>query len=311
MKIDISNISHRYPSLSTNALNSVSLTIQEGSLFGLIGPNGAGKTTLLSILSGNLPATKDSVWIDGTEINQLPKAVTRKISTIPQEYAFYHMLTVKENLDFFAAAQGLKSELKAERIVRVMNATALEDFSGKRAETLSGGLKRRLNIAIGLLNSPKLLFLDEPTVGIDPHSRHFILETIKNINQSGTTIIYTSHYMEEVDALCDHIAILHEGNIIKCGNKEALLREAQEYSSTITLSSPPSQDQVERLTRDFNLSITGTTIAFPFEMPVNEIIQAIVSMQLSISEVDHAAPSLEDLFLNLTGRNLMDAGASK
>jgi len=174
-------------------------------------PNGAGKTTLLSILTGLLPCTKETVYIEGIDISTAPKAVKLMLSLVPQEYAFYPSLSVIENLRFFAGIQQLAAAEINQRIAEAVELTGLQDRLDNRAQQLSGGLKRRLNIAIGLLNKHKLLFLDEPTVGIDPQSRRFILDAIKGINNQGTTIIYTSHYMEEVEYLCDDIAVIDRG----------------------------------------------------------------------------------------------------
>jgi ABC-2 type transport system ATP-binding protein len=191
------------------------LNIKAGSIFGLLGPNAAGKTTLVSIL--NYLTTKDSgeITIFGYDFEKDQKEIKAISSYIPQTYAFYPDLTAYENLEFFGALYGLKNKELKERINYCINSASLEKFRNKQSHTYSGGVKRRLNIAIGLLNQPKILYLDEPTVGIDPQSRKYILDVIKSINKtSGTTIIYTSHYMEEIEYLCDEIAILDKNKII-------------------------------------------------------------------------------------------------
>jgi len=178
----VRNLSFRYPKAANAALSGVDLTVNRGSLFGLLGPNGAGKTTLLSLLSGLLPCEPETVFIRGLDVALEAKAIRPQVSLVPQNFAFYMELTVQENLDFFCQAQLVNTTVLSERIERAVTVAGLQDFRNTLAGKLSGGLKRRLNIAIGLLNEPRLLFLDEPTVGIDSHSRHFILESIKAIN---------------------------------------------------------------------------------------------------------------------------------
>ena len=212
--IEIRDLTFRYPGAAVAALDNVSLSVREGSLFGLLGPNGSGKTTLISILAGTLPAARGSVTVAGRELSANRPAVQSVCALVPQEYAFYPTLTVSENLAFFADVQPIPRGERRARVSEALAIAGLDRAADSRAERLSGGMKRRLNIAIGLLNRPRLLLLDEPTVGIDPHSRRFILEAVKRINETGTTVIYTSHYMEEVESLCDDIGILDGGRLI-------------------------------------------------------------------------------------------------
>jgi ABC-2 type transport system ATP-binding protein len=221
--IQIEDLSYRYEGSPQAALKGLSLNVDEGSLFGLLGPNGSGKTTLISILSGVLSASGSVVRIDGHDLNADLDSIQRFISLVPQDYAFYPRLTIDENLSFFANVQGISATDCRQRKAEALRVTGLEGNRYQRAERCSGGMKRRLNIAIGLLNRPRLLFLDEPTVGIDPQSRHFILEAVRSINKKGTTVIYTSHYMEEVEALCDEIGILDQGRLLVQGSLKTLL----------------------------------------------------------------------------------------
>jgi ABC-2 type transport system ATP-binding protein len=200
--ISISALSFRYPGAPANALSELSLSVAEGTLFGLLGPNGSGKTTLISLLTGLLPLSTGQFRLGGS------------FSLVPQEYAFYPRLTAEENLEFFAGVQGLHGAVAAARMEEALALTGLSGALGQRVEQYSGGMKRRLNIAIGLLNKPRLLFLDEPTVGIDPQSRAFILEAIRKINREGTTVVYTSHYMDEVEQICDRVGILDQGRLL-------------------------------------------------------------------------------------------------
>ena len=206
--IRVEGVSFRYPGAERDSLQGVSLTIPTGSLFGLIGPNGAGKTTLISLITGLLPLQTGSITLDGDGNHG------KSIGYIPQEYAFYPNLSARENLEFFAGVQGLKGAECQRRIRDCLAFCQLETVANQRAGRFSGGLKRRLNIAIGLLKDAPILFFDEPTVSIDPQSRAFILGQIQVLRERGKTILYTSHYMEEVEQLCDHLAIIDHGQLL-------------------------------------------------------------------------------------------------
>lgn len=222
--IEIQDLRFRYPGAEREALAGLTLSVRPASLFGLLGPNGSGKTTLISILTGLQSAASGQARIEG---KLLPDASVHGFSAlVPQDYAFYPRLTVAENLAFFGGVLGLHGAELAARLSEVMEVAGLQDHAGKRAEHLSGGLKRRLNLAIGLLNRPRLLFLDEPTVGIDPQSRQFILAALKRLNAAGTTVVYTTHYMDEVQQLCDSIGVLDEGKLLAQGSLEELLCSA-------------------------------------------------------------------------------------
>jgi ABC-2 type transport system ATP-binding protein len=222
--IEVDRLTFRYPGASSDALRELSLRVRTGALFGLLGPNGSGKTTLVSLIAGVLPAPRGALALAGQDPATAVRALDGALSLVPQEYAFYPRLTVQENLRFFAGVQALPRALVRERIDEVLGIGGLTDARRRRAEELSGGMKRRLNFAIGLLNRPRLLLLDEPTVGIDPQSRAFILESVRRVNAQGTTVIYTSHYMEEVQALCDEIAVIDRGRLLVQGSLAQLLR---------------------------------------------------------------------------------------
>ncbi|MEO7362524.1 MAG: ABC transporter ATP-binding protein, partial [Gemmatimonadaceae bacterium] len=225
--IDARDVVHSYAGQTAPALAGIDLHVRRGSLFGLLGPNGSGKTTLISIMTGILRADSGAISIDGRRFPEDLRAIQRICSLVPQENAFYPTLTVGENLRFFAEVQEIPSNLLGERIGESLQVTGLENATDLRANRLSGGMKRRLSIAIGLLNHPQLLFLDEPTVGIDPQSRQFLLEAIKTINAAGTTVVYCSHYLEEVEFLCDEIAILDHGRVLRQGTLAALVEESR------------------------------------------------------------------------------------
>ncbi|MBB5320271.1 ATP-binding cassette domain-containing protein [Marinobacter oulmenensis] len=221
--IAINHLEFSYSPSASPVLRGIELDIADRALFGLLGPNGAGKTTLLSILAGLIDCPAGRVFVDGLDLVTPRARQQARLSLVPQEYAFYLPLTVRENLQFFAGVQGVPGSEVDQRVSEAVSLTSLEERLDHRAGKLSGGLKRRLNLAIGLLNRPRLLLLDEPTVGIDPHSRHFILETIRRLGEQGTTVIYTSHYMEEVEELCDRVAIMDHGRILRQGTLAELL----------------------------------------------------------------------------------------
>jgi len=201
----------------TKVLEDVTLEIPDGAIFGLLGPNGAGKTTLISILSGLRRPAAGRMTADGEPLEALRARRPGWLGLVPQELAFYPMLTVRENLRFFGAVQNLGAARLRSRVDAAAAFARLDGVLERRAAELSGGLKRRLNVAIGLLTEPDLVLLDEPTVGVDPQSRAFLLESIGALRARGRHILYTSHYMEEVQAICDHVAILDAGRVLAAG----------------------------------------------------------------------------------------------
>ena len=219
----IQNISYRYLQTEKSALTGVSLNAQRGQILGLLGPNGAGKTTLISHLSGALSLQQGDILIDGLPLAQVRRKTPTRIALAPQEYAFYPMLTVREYLDCFAAAGGLSGDRKRQRMEACLAFAQLESYTKIRAERLSGGLKRRLNLAIALLPEPEIILLDEPTVGVDPQSRAFLLDAVKTLANNGATVIYTSHYMEEIEAIADRVVIMDHGKILRDGTLGELL----------------------------------------------------------------------------------------
>jgi ABC-2 type transport system ATP-binding protein len=222
--IKISGLTKSYPSAARPALDGVSLQVPPGCVFGLLGPNGAGKTTLISILTGMLGKDVGRVEVGGINVDDDLAEVRRLIGYVPQDLAFYPTLTVGENLRLFSA---LSPGAAKNRLDFAIHAADLSARLKKPAQALSGGLKRRLNLAIGLLGQPRLLCLDEPTAGVDPQSRHFLIETVKRLRDQGMTILYTTHYMEEIERACEQIAILDHGRIIAEGPLKDLLARGQ------------------------------------------------------------------------------------
>ncbi len=245
--ISTDRIAYHYRGAKTPALADVSLDIPGGSCFGLLGPNGAGKSTLISLLNGVLKPQSGSILIEG-EPSVRRRALTRISAFAPQDLAFYPKLSVSENLSFFCGAYDLAPKSARNNTDKAIEACCLEETLSQRAATLSGGQKRRLNLAIALLNTPRILYLDEPTVGIDAQSRQTILKAISTLNSDGMTIVYTSHYMEEVEALCDEIAIINHGRLALRARKQALLDQASGRGLRFSVAAPLTSDQAGRLT---------------------------------------------------------------
>lgn len=222
--IQIQSLSHCYPGSDIAALQSVSLDIRPGECWGLLGHNGAGKTTLMSLLAGLQEVQEGQVLFHGVEIGRLARDERQKIGLVPQDFAFYPQLSVWDNLLFFASLYGVTDKAYLQSL---LDKAGLADYRNRAAKQLSGGLKRRLNFAIGLVNRPQLVFLDEITVGIDPQSRRFILESVADLTRAGITVVYTSHYLPEIEQLCSHIALLDKGKLVYQGGLADLL-QAQE-----------------------------------------------------------------------------------
>ncbi len=229
--IEIRDLTKIYKGSEEPAVDSISLDIYPGEIFGLLGPNGAGKTTTISILCGIFEPTRGSITIDGLDIGRDLGRIKHLIGVVPQDLALYPTLTALENLTFFGNMYGLKGNVLYDRIFDCLRVFGLEKVARKKIDSYSGGMKRRVNLIAGLLHHPRVIFLDEPTVGIDVQSRFVILEYLKKINQEGTTIIYTSHHMEEAENLCSRVAIVDRGKIISIGNPKELVREHPEFKN--------------------------------------------------------------------------------
>jgi ABC-2 type transport system ATP-binding protein len=303
------DINHLYKSYGQQVvLDDINLSIQKGVITGLLGPNGAGKTTLVSILIGIIARDKGEIFIDGLDLdNHLPEIQTI-CSIVPQNLAIYPMLSAYENLEYFGGLQGLKGQRLKSRIDYCTEVASLQSFLTKRVHKFSGGMKRRLNLAIGLLNTPRMLYLDEPTVGVDTQSRNYILEMIKNINhKEGTTIIYTSHYMQEIEQVSDMIAIIDEGRLILNEPKAEILK--QEFKVSIRVGEL-NDDLLDRIKRTKATRIQDDCILLTkdenFLDNLIEILSVLKRHNLEVVDFDSRDKSLETLFLNLTHKSLRD-----
>jgi ABC-2 type transport system ATP-binding protein len=278
--LKIEGLSFRYPGRDQPVLDGISLDIPAGGIFGLLGPNGAGKTTLISILAGQLRAADGRIAAGDESLQSARERRPHCVGLVPQELAFYPMLTALENLRFFGGVQGLSAARLRERVRAVTEFARIENVLERRAGELSGGLKRRLNFAIGLLTEPEILLLDEPTVGVDPQSRAFLIESIRAIAGPGRTIIYTSHYMEEVQALCDRVAIIDAGRVLLTGPLTEVLRR---NSDDVTLR-----------------------LRAPGEAAIGRVLEAARAAGCEPLGVEHGQRDLEQVFMRLTNRSLRD-----
>jgi linearmycin/streptolysin S transport system ATP-binding protein len=294
---------------TTVALHGISFAVAVGEMFGLLGPNGAGKTTLLSILSCLLDASGGEVRIEGRAIAPSDREVRRLIGIVPQELAIYPELTARENLQFFGELYGLAGGKLNDRVQGVLEAIGLEDRADHRASTFSGGMKRRLNLGAALVHGPRLLLLDEPTTGVDPQSRNHIFEEVKRLNANGLTVLYTSHYMEEVQTLCPRIGIMDQGRLVACdslpnllkllpgvihfsvSDLTAALRDRIKEFPGCTLSE--HDDRLELRSRDLQAAVV-------------RLVAAMNETKVGLTSLEIEEPNLEKVFLNLTGRALRD-----
>jgi ABC-2 type transport system ATP-binding protein len=305
--LQISELAYQYPHSAKPALDGISLTAQRGQVLGLLGPNGAGKTTLISHLAGLRQIQRGSILVDGIPLAQVRAETPTRIAVAPQEYAFYPTLSVRENLRCFGAASCLGGQQLAERIAQSLAFTQLERFADTRAERLSGGLKRRLNLAIALLPSPELVLFDEPTVGVDPQSRAFILEAVRTLARQGTAVIYTTHYMEEIEAIADHVIIMDHGKVLRDGGLGDLLSEGTTRLRLIVgnMAQAAACDHLAalgapRIEREYVVVTLNPGIS-----PATAI-ATLEGAGARIEQLDYGHYNLEHLFMALTQRSLRD-----
>ncbi len=306
--LEVVDVRKRYG--ETVALDGVTLTVDAGELFGLLGPNGAGKTTLIKILCGLTEADSGDVKLFGEPFNRTRRDLRRLVGIGTQDLSIYPDLSARENLRFFGKLYGLGGRALRSRVDDVLAAVGLTDRADDRAGTFSGGMKRRLNLAAAVVHGPKLLFLDEPTTGVDPQSRNHIFRQVKTLNEAGVTVIYTSHYMEEVQALCRRIAILDNGTLRACDTLPHLLK-ILDGRVRLRLASPvaafenrlaelPGAKKVRSIEDGFEV----TTDSVPELLPAVMTLSA--ELGATIAAIEPHEPTLERVFLHLTGRELRD-----
>nr|WP_214288124.1 linearmycin resistance ATP-binding protein LnrL [Bacillus subtilis] len=295
-------------------VKGISFSLKKGESFGLLGPNGAGKSTTISMISGLVPHDSGNITVGGYVIGKETAKAKQKIGIVPQEIALYPTLTAHENLMFWGKMYGLTHGEAKKRSAEVLEYVGLTERAKDKIETFSGGMKRRINIGAALMHKPELLIMDEPTVGIDPQSRNHILETVKQLNETGMTVIYTSHYMEEVEFLCDRIGIIDQGEMIAIGTKTDLCsRLGGDTIIQLTVSgineaflvAIRSLAHVNDVTvHELELKIDIS--AAHHEKVVTSLLAEAAAHHISLLSLQVQEPNLERLFLNLTGRTLQD-----
>lgn len=311
--LQVHQLVKRYGDLT--AVKGISFDVQEGEIFSLLGPNGAGKTTTISVLSTLFPPSEGDALIAGHSVVRQPYAVRQVIGIVPQEIALYEDLTARENLNFWGQLYGLGGrELKA-RIEEVLEQTGLQEKANQRVKTFSGGMKRRLNIGVGLLHRPRLLFMDEPTVGIDPQSRRAILDTVKELNrQAGMTILYTTHYMEEAQELSHRVGIIDHGEMIALGTQAELVKLVGQRETLILQFGEdqsvggvlPKIQQISGVQQVIPEDHSLQVLVSSAEEILPIVLQACAAENLKVRTIQIQEPNLEAVFLQLTGRALRD-----
>ncbi len=292
------------------AVKGVSFEIARGEIFGLLGPNGAGKTTTISMLTGLVQSTGGKVLVDGQEFTPGAKHLKVKIGFVPQELALYPTLSALDNLKFFGRIYGLHGKQLHSRVDEVLEMVGLTDRAKDPIEDYSGGMKRRINIAAGLLHQPEILFLDEPTVGVDPQSRNAIFESIESLNQQGLTILFTTHYMEEAERLCHRVAIIDHGEIIALDTPQAMIRSLGGGLVRVGLMNgklPAFHKRVLQLASVKDAQrLEGELMVQAHESrnALVDLLEVANQLDATITSLEIHEPNLETVFLNLTGRSL-------
>jgi ABC-2 type transport system ATP-binding protein len=294
------------------AVKGVDLQIKEGEVYSLLGPNGAGKTTTISMISGLLRPTQGDATIIGNSITKNPLAAKAALGVVPQEIALYEDLSARENLSFWGKMYGLRGASLKKRVAEILEITGLSDRQKGRVEKFSGGMKRRLNIGIALLHEPKVVIMDEPTVGIDPQSRRKILDSVMELNKQGMTVLYTTHYMEEAQELSDHIAIMDHGEIIASGTHEELVKivgELDRIELSINTESQrvwdawkntPGVENIAAENGQVHLLVDDSNVVLPY------LFESASQVGARITSIEIQETNLETVFLHLTGRALRD-----
>lgn len=308
--IEIKNLVKKYE--DTVAVDNISLSIEEGEIYGILGPNGAGKSTAISIICSLLHPTTGEVLVLGEDIKKSSLKVKKHLGLVPQSIALYRDFTAYENVKFFGELYGLRGRELKESIDDALEFTGLLEIKDKKAKEFSGGMLRRLNIACAIIHNPKILIMDEPTVGIDAQSRNHIIQSVKNLNKKGVTIVYTTHYMEEAEALCSKIAIIDKGKIIVEGSKEEL-KDMVSDKRTLNIGLEDiykvNIEVLKNIEGVSDIVINEDNLIISSSKEVNNldrIIKAVSDQGVKITDLGFKEITLETVFLSLTGKKLRD-----
>lgn len=310
MVLKVENLVKRYKDLT--ALDHLNFEVNEGEIFGLLGPNGSGKTTAINCILSLLKYDKGTITIFGKEMKPSAYDIKNDIGVIMQNVAVFEELTVYQNIDYFCGLYIKDKETRKKYVEDAINFVGLNDFRKFIPKKLSGGLLRRLNIACGIAHKPKLIILDEPTVAIDPQSRNNILEGIKKLNEEGATIIYTSHYMEEVEQLCTRIAIIDKGKLIATGTKEELKEMISQGEKIVIETFKITEQQIDEIRDNPNVisaEINENMLTIKTKNKTSElanIVSYIIKNNISYGKIYSELPTLNDVFLEITGKELRD-----
>jgi len=295
-----------------HAVRGISLRVARGEVFGLLGPNGAGKTTTISMLTGLLEPTSGSVTVDGLDLKTHTNQVKAKLGLVPQELALYPTLSARQNLNFFGRIYGLRGKELRQRVDEVLHMIGLADRADDAIEDYSGGMKRRVNIGAGLLHKPEVLFLDEPTVGVDPQSRNAIFESVEALNRAGMSVIYTTHYMEEAQRLCHRVAIVDEGELIALDTPTALIRSLGGGILIIGVAEGRAEDVMDPVAQLPTVK-SATRSDSQLKIETHRLQEALIGvlditnqLDVPITSIEMLEPNLESVFLHLTGKKLRE-----
>ena len=304
LPLEIDNLAKRFGTLT--AVAGISLRVEAGECLGLLGPNGAGKSTTIRAIVGRVLPDSGNIKIFGARADTA--AARAALGWVPQELAVYPRLTCRENLAAFGRYHGLTGRPLAESIAWCLDWAALQDRAGDLAGKLSGGMKRRLNMAAGIIHQPRVVLMDEPTVGVDPQSRNRIFEMIEALGERGTAVVYTTHYMEEAERLCDRIAIIDHGQIIALGRKEDLIEKSFASRSQVLARFAGAEDQIARWVESRGGRMADGMAEFSIErsIEIGALLESAAKDGLELEDVSLRRPNLESVFLHLTGRELRE-----
>jgi ABC-2 type transport system ATP-binding protein len=307
--LKLTNLTKSYGQLL--AVDHIAFEVKEGEIFGLLGPNGAGKTTIINMICSLVKPDGGNIELDGQDMHHAGDTVRKHLGVVPQEVALYEDLNAVENLRFWGSLYKLKKKELSTRIEQLLEITGLTERAKDRVKTYSGGMKRRLNMAVGMIHRPKLLLLDEPTVGIDPQARHNMLDTVKHIAKEGTTILYTTHYMDEAEMLCDRLAIMDHGRILAMGTQNEiqqivgenrLLHVIGSFNKAVAEGLPKKLKELALI----SISENEVVYSLPMEYGTGEFLETLIKSGFEIDNLSINEPSLDSVFIKLTGRELRD-----